>query len=130
MTQTTQSTINITRVLSSTVSTSYVEAELHLEIVNPDGSVKWLDGNEVTFEIVNSTATVLVDLSGYSQLIQALLSGTVLIEGAGGYISCTVSLPTVGKYKINVYQGILGQNYTKLGTARVNKTIDATTASF
>lgn len=124
MKRTTEESIVITKLLSSTSTTSYVESQLHLEVVNPNGTVKWIEGAEIAFEVVNSVAGVTVEFQGgglLSVAIVAAISASLSTEGVGGSISFNATLPAYGKYKFNLYNGVLNEDYSLLGSVRVER---------
>lgn len=124
MKRTTEESIVITKLLSSTSTTSYVESQLHIEVVNPNGTVKWIEGTEIAFEVLNSVAGVTVEFQGgafFTDLMIAAISASLSTEAIGGSISFDATLPTYGKYKFNLYNGVLNEDYSLLGSVRVER---------
>ena len=102
MTQTTSTMIAVRKVLPITETTSYTEADLHLEVMYPDGTVKWLENTEITFTVVNAVQDVSV-----------------------GSLTCTGTMTDDGRYKFTIYNGTFGGQYTKIGSVYVNKLTNA-----
>ena len=98
MIQTTATTITVKKVLPITATTTYVESDMHLEIVYPDNTVKWLEDTEIAFTVTNS-----------------------VLDTSTGEISCTGTMSGDGRYKFTIYNGTTGGAYTKIGSAYVTK---------
>ena len=98
---------NITTGSSVVVTTTirgmgYSENYFHLEIIDPNNTHNWKDGTEVTFTLSEDTVV-----------------GTTTI-------STTVSLTSVGRWKVIVYKGTLGGTYTRVGGTSIQKIVNTT----
>ena len=126
MKRTTEESIVITKFLPSASSSNYVESQLHIEVVNPNGTVKWMEGTEIAFEVINSVQgvdvlSVLPAGSSFYNAIFAALAEELNTEPVGGSITFNATLPTHGKYKFNLYNGVLNGDYSLIGSVRVER---------
>ena len=102
-------TFTITKTLPAGAPSGYSLNALHLEVIYPDKTVKWIEASE----IVASEFSLAFDDStaeGADPIADPAKAGAIAV----GYI------PTVaGKHRITVYAGAENGNYTKVGSKSI-----------
>jgi hypothetical protein len=99
---------NITTLSSIIVATTikgteHEEKNFHLDIIDPDNKHNWKEGNDIPAN----------DEVGFT-LIKNIDEGTT-------YVSTEVDLTSYGRWRVIMYKGTPGGDYTKIGSASIRK---------